>query len=138
MNNSHGDRDSTAWWQGLEQRKLQVQRCECGELRWAPRAMCNACGSFDWEWFTTDGRGTVVTWTATHRAFSPRSDVPFVVVLVRLDAGENLLVPGGWGGDRHGSDLTVGQQVVAEFTTSTPGDGDPAALIRWTRSNQAN
>ncbi|RYE44722.1 MAG: hypothetical protein EOP24_22990 [Hyphomicrobiales bacterium] len=138
MTGSYGDRDSASWWQALERQQLQVQQCTCGALRWAPRALCNECGSFDWEWFKTDGAGTVVTWTATHRAFIPGTVVPFVVVLVRLDAGENLLVPGGWTGDEHGSDLTVGLQVVAEFNSSDLTDRDPSTLIRWTRRNQAN
>lgn len=138
MTSSYGDRDSTTWWQALERQQLQVQQCTCGVLRWAPRALCNVCGSFDWKWSTTEGTGTVVTWTVTHRAFSPGTAVPFVVVLVRLDAGENLLLPGGWTGDTHGSDLTVGLEVVAEFTSSAPRDGDPSTLIRWRPANQAN
>ncbi|MBV6761768.1 Zn-ribbon domain-containing OB-fold protein [Rhodococcus opacus] len=131
MKSSYGDRDSGEWWQALVRRELLVQRCSCGTLRWAPRAMCNACGSFDWAWLTTAGTGSVVSWTVARRGFSPSPVAPFTVVLARLSEGPNLIVPGGWAGDIDASDLSVGMRVRADFTAMDPAKNAPTALITW-------
>ena len=131
MKSSYGDRDSSKWWQALERRELLVQKCSCGALRWAPRAMCNACGSFDWAWLATAGTGSVVSWTVARRGFSPSPVAPFTVVLARLSEGSNLFVPGGWAGDIDGSDLSVGLRVRADFTVMAPAENAPTALITW-------
>ncbi|MFC9556445.1 Zn-ribbon domain-containing OB-fold protein [Rhodococcus sp. NPDC056960] len=136
MKNSYGDRDSTEWWRALERRELLVQQCRCGTLRWAPRAICNICGSFDWDWSGTDGRGSVVSWTVTRRQFAPIPAVPFAVVLVRLDQAANILIPGRWAGNVDGSDLYVGRHVRADFTPTEPAEATPTTLITW-KSNQA-
>jgi uncharacterized OB-fold protein len=68
--------------------QLCFQRCEaCGALRHPPRHMCARCGSADWTWMPSSGRGRLYTWTVTHQsphpAFAP--DTPYVVAVVQLE-----------------------------------------------------
>ena len=127
------DRDSAPWWQALADHRLLLQRCtSCGTPRSAPRAVCNACGSFDRELREASGRGTVPTWTVSHRSFQPGRSAPYVVLLVRLAEGDDLVLPGGWAGAPDGSDLTVGASVRAGFLDLPPeGENPPAALLHW-------
>ncbi|MCZ4548594.1 Zn-ribbon domain-containing OB-fold protein [Gordonia rubripertincta] len=134
MTTAFGDRDSREWWEALGRRELLVQQCDdCGTPRWAPRAVCNQCGSFNWKWVQTNRQGRVIGWTVSHRSFIPGLEAPYTVVLVRLDHGENLMIPGGWAGDPAGSDLAAELSVVAEFTENTDSDGPPTVLM-WRRA----
>jgi uncharacterized OB-fold protein len=98
--------------------------------------MCSACGSFDWAWRPTDGRGRVVGWTVTHRGFDPRRTTPFATMIVRLEQAPHVLIPGGWAGARDGSDLAVDVPVVATFVTETEPGGPPALLL-WKAAERA-
>ncbi|MGU3586531.1 Zn-ribbon domain-containing OB-fold protein [Rhodococcus sp. C26F] len=130
---AYGDRDSSVWWKAISEHSLLVQQCAaCATLRWAPRALCPECGSFEWEWRPTDGTGTIVSWTVSHRAFLPDRSTPFTVVLVRLNCAQNLLVPGSWSGDPVGTDLTVGMPVQARFSAVQPNPAEPQTIITWT------
>ena len=73
-----------------------------------------------------------MSWTVSHRSFQPDRTVPYVVVLVRLAEGAELILPGGWAGASDGSDLEVGSPVRAGFDDA-PGDGDGPgwALLSW-------
>ena len=73
--------------------ELRFQRCrQCGTWRHLPREMCRACGSTEWSWERSSGRGTVYTWTVTHRALHPgfADDVPYAAVMVELDEGVRI------------------------------------------------
>lgn len=131
MDSTYGDRDSREWWDALGRGALLVQRCDdCATPRWAPRALCSGCGSFNWQWVQTNRQGRVIGWTVSHRSFVRGVQAPYTVVLVRLDHGENLMIPGGWTGDTTGSDLTSELPVVAEFTENTDPEGPPT-LLTW-------
>jgi uncharacterized OB-fold protein len=127
------DRDSAPWWAALAEHRLTLQRCAgCATLRWAPRAMCNACGSFEWCWVGASGAGTVATWTVVHRTPVHDLATPYVVVLARLAEAPNLLVPGGWAGAAEGTDIRTGLEVRAGYRDlDTPAGTDAAALLCW-------
>jgi uncharacterized OB-fold protein len=127
------DRDSAPWWAALAEHRLLLQRClRCDTRRAAPRAMCSACGSFEWTWSEASGRGTVVSWTVSHRAFQPGLAAPYVVLLVQLAEGPGLMLPGGWGGGADSSDLSVGLPVRAGFRDLPKEDEIPSvALLEW-------
>jgi uncharacterized OB-fold protein len=127
------DRDSAPWWAALAEHRLLLQRCtSCATLRWAPRALCSTCGSFDRSWVEASGEGTVASWTVVHRSPSPATPTPYSVLLVRLAEAPNLLVPGGWAGDAAGTDLRTGLPVRAGFRDlPASADADPAALLCW-------
>jgi hypothetical protein len=127
------DRDSAPWWTALAEHRLLLQRClRCNSHRAVPRAVCNACGSFDWDWSEASGRGTVASWTVSHRSFQPDRSAPYVVTLVRLAEGADLMLPGGWAGAPDGSDLRVDLPVHAAFDDAPiEGDSPAWALLSW-------
>jgi uncharacterized protein len=73
--------------------ELVFQRCERGHAFLYPRSVCPSCHSAELAWESSAGRGEIVTFAVVHRP--PWDDlarpVPYVVVLVRLDEGPQLL-----------------------------------------------
>jgi uncharacterized protein len=94
--------------------ELVFQRCERGHAFLYPRSVCPSCHSADLTWELSVGRGEIVTFSVVHRP--PWNDlsraVPYIVVLVRLDEGPQLL------STLEGvepSAVHIGQQVQAAF-----------------------
>jgi uncharacterized OB-fold protein len=76
------------------QGELRFQRCGgCRAWRHVPREMCAECGSWDWSWEISSGRGKIFSWTVVTRALHPafQSDTPYACVIVELDEGVRLL-----------------------------------------------
>ena len=74
--------------------ELRFQKCGgCGKWRHVPREMCASCGSFDWEWTESSGKGRLFTWTVAavplHPAF--KDDTPYATVVVEMDEGVRLV-----------------------------------------------
>lgn len=130
------DRDSAPWWTALADHRLMLQACgSCSTLRWAPRALCNICGSFEWSWQQSNGVGSVVAWTVSHRSYEAGRQVPYVVVLVSMSEAPNIVVPGNWSGDPTGRDLSVGMGVAASYTDlPTDNSNDPRSILCWTNT----
>ena len=77
-----------------KQHELRFQRCKpCGAWRHVPREMCAECGSMEWEWAKSSGRGTVYTWTVVVRPMHPafHTAVPYAPVVVEMEEGVRLL-----------------------------------------------
>jgi uncharacterized OB-fold protein len=128
------DRDSRFWWDALARGELLLQRCDrCSAWRWPPRAACNRCGTEEARWRRVSGRGTVASWIVNRHTFGGTVPSPSVVLLVRLEEQDDLLLPGAFAGDREGSDLELGAPVeVALEPGPTNRDGTPVTLLRWT------
>lgn len=76
------------------QRELRFQRCTaCGAWRHVPRQACADCGSLEWEWARSSGRGTVFTWTVVARAMHPafQADVPYAPVVIEMEEGVRMV-----------------------------------------------
>jgi len=76
------------------QGELRFQRCaRCGAFRHIPRELCAECGSFDWEWARSSGKGTVFTYTVVARALHPAflNATPYAAVIVELEEGVRIL-----------------------------------------------
>jgi uncharacterized OB-fold protein len=74
--------------------ELRFQRCtDCRAWRHVPREMCAGCGSSQWEWARSDGRGSVFTWTVVGRALHPafQEDTPYAPTVVEMDEGVRVL-----------------------------------------------
>ncbi len=127
------DHDSTPWWAGLAEHELRLQRCcDCAMLRWPPRALCNRCGSLEWSWVAASGRATVASWIVSRHRFGDAFDVPYVVVMARLDEQDDIVVPGAYGGSPDGQGLCVGRHLVVAFDdVVVPERADPVSLLRW-------
>jgi uncharacterized OB-fold protein len=77
-----------------KQHELRFQRCrDCGAWRHVPREICPQCGSWNWEWAKSSGRGKVFTWTVVARALHPafQQNVPYAPAVVEMDEGVRLL-----------------------------------------------
>jgi len=82
------------FYEGCQRGELLFQCCGgCGSWRHVPRELCAECGSWDWEWKASSGRGKVFTWTVVTRALHPAfaEDVPLAAVVVELEEGVRLL-----------------------------------------------
>ena len=132
------DRDSEPFWRGLHEGELRLQRCRgCSALRWPPRAVCNRCHGFDFEWVAASGRGRVVSWVRTHRAFAPawRDEVPYDVVLVALDEQQDLQLIGRLDGARPREGLAVQARFVPVDEGVTLLHWEPAGLAAPRRAS---
>lgn len=80
--------DTQEFWDGCKNHEFRIQRCKsCGTFRHYPRPACFNCQSFDTEWVTIGGRGTIYSYTIAQHSFHPffRDKVPYAVVVVELD-----------------------------------------------------
>jgi uncharacterized OB-fold protein len=122
----HPDRDSAPWWDALARHELLLQRCaQCRAWRFPPRALCNGCGSFDFEWEPASGHGTIASWVVNHHAFSNDFVPPYAVVMVRLDDQDDVLLIGSFTGAV--DDLFTGLRVQAGFDDVADG----ITLLSW-------
>jgi uncharacterized OB-fold protein len=83
------------FWAGARERRLMIQRCRaCGTYIHLPRPVCRACRSFDLAPEQVSGRGTVYTFTETHRPFHPFfvDRVPYLLAAVELEEQPGLRV----------------------------------------------
>jgi uncharacterized OB-fold protein len=100
--------------------ELRFQRCTtCGTWRHVPRELCASCGSWDWEWARSSGRGTVFTWTVAVRAMHPafHDAVPYAPVVVEMEEGVRILSRVT---DCSPDALAVGMPVTVAFDEVTP------------------
>jgi uncharacterized protein len=78
----------------LKKRELRFQCCSaCGTWRHVPRVLCATCGSSEWTWRQSTGRGRLFTWTVVvrpmHEAFV--NDSPYAPAVIELEEGVRLL-----------------------------------------------
>jgi len=90
------DAASEPFWKGCAEQRLLVQRCRtCHTFQSPPRLHCRNCRGSAFDWHESTGRGHVFTYTVVHHAGAPalHDQVPYIVVVVKLDdCGGVLLV----------------------------------------------
>ena len=80
------------FWESAARRVLVRQVCSaCGRNFFIPQIACPNCLSESWEWTESSGVGRVYSYTVCHRAPEPGFDVPYVLAIVDLDEGWNML-----------------------------------------------
>lgn len=84
---------TAGFWAAAARHELVVQRCRCGRYRHYPQPLCPGCHSGDWSWAPVSGRGTVYSYTITHRAFHPAwaDRVPYAVATIELEEGVRMV-----------------------------------------------
>jgi uncharacterized OB-fold protein len=93
------------YWTHCNEERLCFQQClDCRRWRHIPRPMCAACGSMQWAWRESCGRGRVFSWTITRAPLHPAfaADVPYAVLLVELEEGVRMI-----SGFRNGSIVAI-------------------------------
>jgi uncharacterized OB-fold protein len=79
-------------WDGCREGTLRVQRCRaCGVHLFIPQPLCIGCFSDGLEWVESAGRGGVYSFTVVHRAPHPSFATPYLVAIVTLDEGFEML-----------------------------------------------
>ncbi len=82
------------FYQYCKNHELRFQRCkECGTWRHVPRDMCAKCGSWEWEWAKSSGRGKLFTWTVVTLPMYPafKDEVPYAVCLIEMEEGPRIV-----------------------------------------------
>ena len=77
-----------------KQGTLHFQRCsDCRGWRHVPRDMCAGCGSWQWSWQPSSGRGVVFSWTVVARALHPDFEdaTPYAPVIVEMEEGVRIV-----------------------------------------------
>lgn len=107
------DSESAAWWQGLRERRILLQRCSgCRRLRHPPMPRCPWCATSAFAEFESAGRGVVYAFVTAHVAVSPgyNGELPYTVATVELDEGPRLL-----GRVESQDPVAIGARVAARF-----------------------
>ena len=102
-----------------KQQELRFQKCsQCGRWRHVPREMCPDCGSFDYEWVESSGRGQVFSWATTDQPMLPQfaDAVRYTIAIVELEEGVRMAT---WVVDVPSDELRVGLPVVVVFDDVT-------------------
>jgi uncharacterized OB-fold protein len=84
---------TAGFWEAARRHELVIQRCVCGRYRHYPQPLCPECYSGDWSWVPVSGKGTIYTFTVTHRPFHPAwaEHTPYVVATVELPEGVRMV-----------------------------------------------
>ena len=86
------DLDTEPYWKGMNDHELRFQRCaQCEHVQFLPGPMCSGCQSFDLEWFTSSGKGTVYSWSGVEQHAHPAFEPPYTVLLVEMDEGPRVI-----------------------------------------------
>jgi hypothetical protein len=119
------------FYEYCKKHELRFQKCfDCGAWRHMPRECCEECGSFNWNWKPSTGRGTLFSWTIIHRALHPSyvDEVPYAVVIVEMEEGVRLVTR--LDGISH-DELKLGIPLEVFFEDVTP----EVALHRFRKPN---
>jgi uncharacterized OB-fold protein len=83
---------SRPYWEACARHELTVQRCDdCSRYVFVPQPFCRYCLSPRLSWVPSTGRGTLYSYTIVWRPQTPAFPVPYVVGIVRLDEGYDML-----------------------------------------------
>jgi uncharacterized OB-fold protein len=83
---------SQPFWDACRDGRLIVQRCpDCQRYVFTPQAYCRYCHNLNLQWVDSAGVGTVITYTIVHRPPTPAFEVPYVIAIVRLDEGYEMM-----------------------------------------------
>jgi uncharacterized OB-fold protein len=113
---------SDFFWDGARQGRLLIQRCQrCGTYIHLPRPVCRSCRSFDLAPEEVSGRGTVYSFTETHKAFHPFfvDRVPYLLASVELEEQVGLRLLTNLVGVAE-PDARIGMDVQVEFEWLSP------------------
>lgn len=112
--------ESAPYWEYCKKGELRIQRCaSCRAFVHYPRVLCPHDASPDLEWTQVSGRGSIFSYTISHRAFHPgfSGDVPYVIAIVELEEGPRLMCRVR---DVAPEDVRVGLPVEVFFEAVTP------------------
>lgn len=121
------NREYDAFYHGLEEQKVVVQKCGgCATLRHPPQPMCPQCQSLEWSGQALSGNGTVFSFVIHRHPPLPDFETPHPIALVEMEEGVRIVA--GLDGTPI-DEIEIGMPVKAEFLRR----GDVAS-IRFSRA----
>ena len=127
-----GDGLDRAYWEGLQDERLLIQRCErCSGWQWGPEWLCHRCHSFSLSFEPVATEGTLYSyervWHPVHPALKDQG--PYLVALVALDEAPGVRIIGNLLGDPT-REIVIGASVRGVFEHHP--DAQPAhSLLHW-------
>lgn len=119
------DRETAGFFEAARRGELGVRVCaQCGHGLHVPVARCNRCGSWDTQWQSAAGTGTVYSWTTVTHQVHPAFQVPYTLVLVDLDDHPDVRMLGTVSAD---TPLEAGQPMEVWFETLA----DDVVIPQW-------
>ena len=109
--------DTGEFWAATKDHKLNYQTCNaCGTVVFYPRSHCTHCGALDLQWNTSNGEGTIYSYSVVRKSRAPyfRDHFPYVVALVDLDEGFRMLTNVVGAADPV-NDIRIGQRVKVDW-----------------------
>jgi len=88
----HIDELSHPFWQGCNEERLLIQRCDnpqCGRAVFYPRVACPHCHADSLSWIEASGRARIVSCTTIHRTHHDgfNAEAPYLFAAVELEEG---------------------------------------------------
>ena len=99
------------YYEALEEGKVLGRKCPvCGNVEWPPVYACNACGSYETQWYEMCGRGSIMElYMPTQMSLKPayKDLEPYAYAWIKTEEGpeRNVMVLNvtrqneGWGAD---------------------------------------
>lgn len=83
---------SAEFWKAAAEHRLVVPRCNTtGKCFFPPERCVPGTSSTDWNYVESSGCGTVYTFSVVYRPVSPEFDAPYILAVVDLAEGWNML-----------------------------------------------
>lgn len=80
------------FWDGCRRGELLFTRCgQCDTVAFPPRARCGFCSASAFVWERSAGHGSLYSWAIVARPPTPAFSVPFVIGIVGLDEGFQMV-----------------------------------------------
>jgi uncharacterized OB-fold protein len=116
----HAAGRAAEFYEFCKRHELRFQRCTgCAAWRHVPRDMCAKCGSFEWEWARSSGKGKLFSWTTAIQPMMPQFKdlVPYSPAIVELEEGVRIV---SWLTDVKPDELALGMPLEVTFDDVTP------------------
>ena len=100
--------DTQPFWEATKNHELRYQVCDdCNKIVFYPRRHCPHCMGLNLSWKTSQGEGSVYTYTVIRQIGHPafRERAPYIIAWIDLDEGFRML------STIVGDEVTIGQRV---------------------------
>ena len=100
--------DTQPFWEATKDHELRYQMCDdCNKIVFYPRRHCPHCMGLNLSWQTSQGEGSVYTYTVIRQIGHPafRDRAPYIIAWIDLDEGFRML------STIVGDEITIGQRV---------------------------
>lgn len=119
------DRSLTGeFWAGVDRGELLRPVCgRCARSFFTPQVVCPYCGTEQWTYEPSAGRGVVYSFSVVHRPPEPAFEAPYTLAIVDVAEGWSLLT---WIVDCPPGEVRIGMEVQVRFVAGPDGARLPA------------